>query len=105
VSTPDNVAAAIRQIARGLEALADAIVAESGQAPVATRELAILREWGEHGLTRAEASALFRRHGLAPQTAGGWARGDWIESREDGRRYLTERSLRWLAQREEDEND
>ncbi len=105
MSTSNEVSAAIRQIARGLEALADAIVGESGQSAVANRELAILREWGEHGLTRAQASALFRRHGLAPQTAGGWVRGEWIESRDDGRRYLSERSLRWLGEQGEDEDD
>jgi len=60
----------------------------------------IVREWDGRGLTRAEASALFRKHGLAPQTAGGWARGDWIESRDDGLRYLTERSRRWLSEQE-----
>ena len=80
------------------------MVGESSQSPEAERVLAILREWGERGLTRAEASALFRSYRLAPQTAGGWARGDWIESREDGRRYLTERSRRWLAEHEDNEN-
>ena len=65
------------------------------------RERAVLGEWGQRGLTRAEASALFRRHGFAPQAAGGWARGNWIESREDGRRYITERSRRWLAEQKE----
>jgi hypothetical protein len=100
MSTPNELAAAIRQIAAGLDALADAIVGKSDQPAVATRELAILREWGDRGLTRGEASALFRRHGLAPQTAGGWARGDWIESRDDGLRYITERSRRWLAEQE-----
>jgi len=93
-----EVSAAVRQIARGFDALADAL---AGQAPAeGERELPALREWGDRGLTRAEASALFRKHGFAPQTAGGWARGDWIESREDGLRYLTGRSQRWLAEQE-----
>lgn len=26
------------------------------------------------GLTQQEASALFKKHGFAPQTTGGWAR-------------------------------
>jgi hypothetical protein len=64
----------------------------------------VLAEWGERGLTRPQASALFRKHGLAPQAAGGWARGDWIEIRDDGLRYLTERSRRWLAERKVDED-
>ena len=57
-------------------------------------------KWGDRGLSRAEASALFRKHGFAPQTAGGWARSDWIETRPDGLRYVTESSRRWLAEQE-----
>ena len=97
MSAPEEIAAAIRQIARGLDALADALAGDA-QPPPELRELAILREWGERGLTRSQASALFRKHGLAPQTAGGWVRGDWIDSRDDGRRYITERSRRWVAE-------
>lgn len=96
-----DVAAAIRQIARGFEALADSISSRPDQPPESVRTAALLREWGERGLTRAEASALFRRHGFAPQTAGGWARGDWIETRADGRRYVTGRSRLWLAEQED----
>lgn len=92
-----EIAAALRQIARSYEALADAVAPASDQPPKESRELALLREWGERGLTRAEASALFRKHGFSPQTAGGWARGDWIESRDDGRRYITGRSHEALA--------
>lgn len=94
-----QIAAALRQIGRGFHALADAIAGEP--AAEGHRELAILREWGDRGLSRAEASALFRRHGMAPQAAGGWARGQWIESRDDGRRYVTERSRQWVAMQEE----
>ncbi len=102
MSEAREIAAALRQIARGFHALADAIVAdEAGVAAPGERERAVLGEWGQRGLTRAEASALFRRHGFAPQAAGGWARGNWIESREDGRRYITERSRRWLAEQKE----
>jgi hypothetical protein len=94
-----EIASALRQIGRGFDALADAIA--GGEAAEGHRELAILREWGDRGLSRAEASALFRKHGMAPQTAGGWARGDWIVSSDDGRRYVTERSRRWAAEQEE----
>jgi hypothetical protein len=95
-----EIAAALRQIARGFEALAAAMGREEGDAPAGVRELALLREWGERGLTRAEASTLFRKHGFAPQTAGGWARGEWIETRDDGLRYVTERSHEWVAEQE-----
>jgi hypothetical protein len=104
MSSPNEVAAALRQIARGYEALAAAVAGELDQPSEALRALAVLREWGDRGLTRAEASALFRKHGFAPQTAGGWARGDWIESRDDGLRYITERSRRSLAEQEVDED-
>jgi len=96
---PNEIAAALRQIGRGFNALADAIAGEP--ATEGGREVAVLREWGDRGLSRAEASALFRKYGMAPQAAGGWVRGNWIESREDGRRYLTERSRQWVAELEE----
>ena len=94
-----EVSAALRQIARGFDALADALA--EPKAPEQKRVLEVLREWGERGLTRAEASAMLRKHGFAPQAAGGWVRGNWIESRADGKRYLTERSRRWVAEQEE----
>ena len=93
-----EISSALRQIARGFDALAAAVADEPVQK--GQRELAILREWGERGLSRAEASALFRKHGSAPQSAGGWARGEWIETHDDGKRYLTERSRRWVSEQE-----
>jgi hypothetical protein len=98
VGPAEDIATALRQIARGFEALADAVAADPGELPEPARAAALLREWGDRGLSRAEASALFRRHGFAPQTAGGWARTDWIETRTDGRRYLTESSRAWVAE-------
>jgi hypothetical protein len=102
-TNPHEVAGALRQIARGFHALADAITAPPDQPPQEARVLGVLREWGERGLTRDEARALFRKHGFAPQTAGGWARGDWIEQRNDGLRYITERSHEWVAEQQTDE--
>jgi hypothetical protein len=90
-------AAALRLIARGVNELADALDDDAG-VPEDDRIAALLTEWGARGLTRAEASALFRRHGFAPQTAGGWARGDWIETH-DGLRYASVRSREWLRER------
>lgn len=94
-----EIAAALRHIARGLGELADALTG-GGEPPEEDRVAALLGEWGDRGLTRTEASALFRRHGFKPQTAGGWARADWIVTRA-GLRYVSERSLRWLADRED----
>ena len=100
-----EIAAALRTIAKGFEQLADAISARPEQGEAGGREQELLREWGDRGLTRVQASALFRKHGFAPQTAGGWVRGDWIETRQDGLRYVTERSRRWLTEREGEEGD
>lgn len=97
MENPGEIASALRQIARGFSALADAVDGASGRLPEQERAAALLREWGDRGLSRGEASALFRKHGFAPQTAGGWARSDWIEARPDGLRYVTESSRRWLA--------
>jgi hypothetical protein len=47
-----EIVRAIRQIAKGFERLADAIEGD-GAAAEGERELALLREWGERGLTRA----------------------------------------------------
>jgi hypothetical protein len=101
MENPKQIAVALRQIARSLEALADAL---DGERPSASEDkyLLVLHEWGQRGLTRQEASALFKRHGFAPQAAGAWARDQWIEVREDGRRYLTERSHIWVAKKTED---
>jgi hypothetical protein len=97
---PDGIAAALRQISRGFAALAEAMVHPAQEASREERCRGVMVGWGKRGLTRAETSALFRKHGFAPQASGGWARGDWIESRTDGRRYLTQRSLEWLAKQE-----
>jgi hypothetical protein len=99
VTSRAEVSAALRQIARGFDALADAL--GEPKAPEQNRVLEVLREWGERGLTRAEASELVRKHGFAPQATGGWVRGNWIESRADGKRYLTDRSRCWVAEQKE----
>jgi hypothetical protein len=99
---PEQTAAALRQIARGLTALADAISAPSGRSEE-ERYLDLMTEWGRRGLTRAETSALFRRHGFPPQAAGGWARGGWMEIGTDGLRHLTDRSLQWLDDQAKDD--
>jgi hypothetical protein len=93
----DKVAAALRQISRGFAALAEAVAAGPEDVSSDERYRRLMVEWGQRGLAREEASALFRKHGFSPQAAGGWARGEWMETRADGRRYLTQRSHEWLA--------
>jgi hypothetical protein len=91
-----DIASALRQIGRGFTALAAAFEDIDGAITSEQRYREALIEWADRGLTREQASALLRKHGFAPQAAGGWARGDWIETRNDGLRYLTERSHRWI---------
>ncbi|MFI6926777.1 hypothetical protein ACIBIZ_43065 [Nonomuraea spiralis] len=92
-----RVQASLRLMARGLEELAAALGDE--EAGEAERTARVIAEWGRRGLTQQEASALFRRHGFAPQTTGGWARSDWVELGEDGLRYLTAKPHAWLEER------
>jgi hypothetical protein len=95
-----NIAAALRQISRGFAALAEAVATGPEDISADERYRRVITEWDQRGLTRDEAGALFRKHGFPPQAAGGWSRGNWIETRADGRRYLTERSHEWLAAQE-----
>lgn len=106
MSREERAADALRQIAAGFTALADAVAAvpatgpatvmagepepvmDPAAVPIEERERALIAEWGERGLTRDEARALFRKYGFAPQAAGGLARGRRLELRDDGRRYL-----------------
>jgi hypothetical protein len=93
----NELAASLRLIARGIEGIARVVVHES----TSTRTdaaAAAMTEWGTRGLSRGQTSDLFKKHGLRPQTSGGWARGGWIEVRH-GMRFLTDRSLAWLQER------
>ncbi|WP_021598260.1 hypothetical protein [Actinomadura welshii] len=96
--------AGLRLIARGLEEIAGAL--DGPDEPGELERMArVMREWGPGGLRKDEASALFKRHGFAPQTTGGWTRGDWVEIGGDGLRYLTAKSREWLAGYEEEEEN
>lgn len=96
----ERLAEALRQLAKGFAAAAAALDPPIAHPPQEERVAAVLRDWGDRGLSRRDTSDLFRRHGFAPQTSGGWANGDWIESRPDGLRYITTRSRTWLAERD-----
>lgn len=92
-----RVQAGLRLIARGLEEIATGL-GDPEAADDRARTARVIREWGRRGLTQQQASALFKRHGFAPQTTGGWKRGDWLRIGEDGLRYLTAKSQDWLAE-------
>ena len=88
--------AGLRLIARGLEELATGL-GDQDEAGEEERTARVIREWGLDGLTQQQASALFKKHGFAPQTTGGWTRGDWVEIGENRLRYMTRKSHDWLA--------
>lgn len=96
-----RVQSGLRLIARGLEEIAAALDGPA-EPDEPARTARVIRDWGHRGLRKEEASALFRRHGFAPQTTGGWTRGDWVEIGDDGLRYLTAKSHDWLTAREEE---
>lgn len=101
MSREERIAAALCQLAAACTALAEAVTTEPDPVPDPepdeARYRALITEWGPRGLTQDEARDLFLSHGFAPQAMGGWARGRWMELREDGLRYLTERSIALLA--------
>lgn len=97
--TPDliAIATALRQVGRGLDALADALSGVPVEPSQDERYRAAITEWGERALTGPESIALLRKHGFAPQAVGGWIKGGWMEAGEDGLRRMTARSQEWLA--------
>lgn len=98
---PVRAKTALRLIARGFAELAEAID-DASEETEPRRTAALIKEWGRRGLTKEEASALFRRHGFAPQTTGGWSRGAWAKVGDDGLRYLTDKSHDWLTSYDEE---
>ena len=62
-----------------------------------TREVATLNEFpmsSEQGLSRAQASAAFKKHGLNPRAFGLWVRSGYL-AREGDRRWLTSKGREW----------
>jgi hypothetical protein len=98
-SLPDlpAIAVALRQISRGLDALAEALSGAAGEATQDERYRAVIAEWGDRALTGPESIALMRRHGFAPQAVGGWIKGGWMETGADGLRRMSARSRKWAG--------
>jgi hypothetical protein len=91
------IAAALRQVSRGLDALADALIGAAGEPTQDERYRAAITEWGDRALTGPESIALLRRHGFRPQAVGGWINGGWMEVGPDGLRRMTARSREWTG--------
>jgi NADPH-dependent ferric siderophore reductase len=93
-------------ISRGFKTCAEAIpTANATELTDAERDLAFARDWRERGgLTQSEAAELCARWGLPGQKISAWVRGEWAEIH-DGRRYLTAKAQRWLAQNDPVQDD
>lgn len=93
------LAAALRQVIRGLT---EAVAALEGNVPGSdrrSREIAVMRQFdvpAGMGLDRAQASQAFKQHGFDPRAFGSWVRHGWI-TREGDRRYLSAKGREWLA--------
>lgn len=99
--TSDNskaIAEALRQAARSLALAADLIDGNvAGTSDKQAREAAVLREFDvkpSAGLSRAQASAAFKRHGIDPRACGSWVQGGYI-ARQGDCRWLTEKGRDW----------
>lgn len=61
------------------------------------RQIAMLHEFDvspEQGLSSAQASAAFKKHGLDPRSFGCWVKGGYV-ARVDDRRWLTDKGRGW----------
>jgi hypothetical protein len=61
------------------------------------RQVALIKEWGDRGLTQRQALKLCAKHGQRPQIIGAWTNGEWLEIRDD-RRYLTKKAIDWASE-------
>lgn len=93
--------AALRSIRTGVEDLITAVDVNAAvqETNAEQREIDLMLEFDKpdgQGLNQQQASRACKRHGYNPQQVGAWARGGWLETRDD-RRYLTRKSYDWLA--------
>lgn len=92
------IAAALRQVSRGIADIADLIDGNiAGDSDRVAREAATLYEFDvspDRGLSRAQASAAFKKHGLNPRAFGSWVQGGYL-ARDGDRRWLTDFGREW----------
>jgi hypothetical protein len=95
------LAAAIRKIAGGLADLAGALDDNGDEAIRKAAALARFDVPPENGLTRRQASAVLREHGLAPQYSAVWSSSGLIDYDPDNdRRWLTDEGRAWIRAHE-----
>ena len=92
------IATALRQVSRSIADVADLLDGNiPGDSDRVAREAATLYEFDvppEQGLSRAQASAAFKKHGLNPRSFGSWVQGGYL-ARDGDRRWLTDDGREW----------
>jgi hypothetical protein len=94
------LAAALRQIAKGLTEAASVLDGDVPGMERTTRRIALMRCFdvpADQGLDREQASKAFKENGYNPRSFGGWVRRGLIE-RDGDRRYLTPQGRSLLAE-------
>jgi hypothetical protein len=96
------IAAGLRQVSRSIAELAALLDGNVPGDDLQERQAAALREFDvppDRGLSRAEASAAFKKHGLDPRSSGSWIQGRYL-AREDDRRWLAPKGRKWIHDHE-----
>jgi hypothetical protein len=93
------IADKLRDISRSISELAALIDGNiPGDRDLVTRQIAVMREFDvkpSQGLSRVQASAAFKKHGLDPRSFGSWVQGGYM-AREGERRWLTDYGRDWI---------
>lgn len=99
------IATALRQVSRSIADIADALDGNiPGDGGLVARQAATLYEFDvppEQGLSRAQASAAFKKHGLNPRSFGSWVQGGYL-ARDGDRRWLTDDGRKWADSKTKD---
>ncbi len=98
------IATALRQVSRSIADIADLLDGNiPGDSDLVARQAATLYEFDvppEQGLSRVQASAAFKRHGLNPRSFGSWVQGGYL-ARDGDRRWLTDHGREWADSKTE----
>jgi hypothetical protein len=93
------IAEKLRDVSRSISELAALIDGNiPGDNDLVARQIATMREFDVkpgQGLSRVQASAAFKKHGLDPRSFGSWVQGGYMTRRGD-RRWLTDKGREWI---------